>query len=111
MSADASPRYYVKIWAILLVLLVISIVGPMFGIKFVTLVTAFGIAIVKAAIVASKFMHLNIEKKYVSYMLIAMLLMMALFFAGTAPDVMKADGQNWKKVPSTIQSMPSHQEH
>ena len=35
-------RHYVKIWAILCVLLAVSIIGPMFGIRLVTLVTAFG---------------------------------------------------------------------
>ena len=41
-------------------------------------------------------MHLNIEKKYISYMLGTMLMFMLLFFAGTAPDVMKHEGQNWE---------------
>ena len=86
----ASTKDYVKTWAWLLVLLVISILGPELGIKSVTLITAFGIAIVKAYIVANKFMHLNIERKYISYMLIAMLLMVILFFYGVAPDVMLA---------------------
>ena len=39
---------YVKIWAILIVLLAISVAGPMIGIKWVTLLTAFVIATVKA---------------------------------------------------------------
>ena len=39
---------YVRIWAILLVLLIISVLGPMLEIRVVTLFTAFGIAIVKA---------------------------------------------------------------
>ena len=57
------PKYYVKIWVILLVLLTVSIVGPMFGIKWLTLITAFGIALVKAGMVCAYFMHLNIERK------------------------------------------------
>ena len=56
---------YVKIWAILLVLLLISITGPMLEIRVVTLITAFGIAIVKAYIVAKNFMHLDVEKPIV----------------------------------------------
>ena len=62
MGHNVSDQHYVKIWGILLVLLVISICGPMLEIKVVTLITAFGIAIVKAWVVASYFMHLNIEK-------------------------------------------------
>ena len=99
--------HYVKIWAVLLVLLIISILGPIlaphleFGFLkawMITLMTAFGIAVVKAYLVAANFMHLNIEKKYISYMLATMLMFMLLFFAGTAPDVMKHEGQNWKNV-------------
>jgi caa(3)-type oxidase subunit IV len=104
---DDGPAHYVKIWAVLLVLLIISILGPIlaphleFGFLkawMITLITAFGIAIVKAYLVAANFMHLNIEKKYISYMLATMLMFMLLFFAGTAPDVMKHKGQNWENV-------------
>jgi hypothetical protein len=45
----------------------------MFGNKILTLITAFGIAIVKALIVAAFFMHLNVEKKYIWYVLLTML--------------------------------------
>jgi len=88
---------YVKIWAILVVLLVISITGPMIGIKWVTLLTAFGIAIVKAYLVVMNFMHIGATKRFVPYLVIICLLFMLLFFAGVAPDVMKAAGKNWSK--------------
>jgi caa(3)-type oxidase subunit IV len=94
--------YYVKIWALLLVLLVISIAGPMLGNKVLTLITAFGIAVVKALIVAAFFMHLNVEKKFVWYMLFAMLLAVVMFFLGTAADVMKYDGSHWTKPSSYL---------
>jgi len=99
--------YYVRIWAILLVLLIASILGPIlaphleFGFLeawMITLMTAFGIAVVKAYLVASHFMHLNIEKRYITYMLATMLTLMLLFFAGVAPDVMEHKGQNWENV-------------
>lgn len=102
-----SPEVYVRIWGILLVLLVISIVGPMFGIRVVTIITAFGIAIVKAMLVASYFMHLNVERKMIWYLLVAMLLTMGLFFAGTSADVMTGGGLRW-----TNQSAQEHiQQH
>jgi caa(3)-type oxidase subunit IV len=90
------PKYYVKMWGILLVLLIISIVGPEFGIPLLTLITAFGIALVKAYMVAAYFMHLNTEKRYIHYMLYTMLLFIALFFAGVCVDVMRTKGENWE---------------
>jgi caa(3)-type oxidase subunit IV len=89
---------YIKIWAILLGLLVVSVAGPMLGIQAVTLITAFGIAVVKAYLVAKNFMHINLEKKFVTYLIVTSLVFMLLFFAGTAPDVMKSYGTGWEKV-------------
>jgi hypothetical protein len=70
----------------------------MIGIKAITMITAFGIAVVKAVIVAQEFMHLKLEKKYITYMLLTMLMLMFLFFFAVAPDVMKSEGQNWVKT-------------
>jgi caa(3)-type oxidase subunit IV len=94
-GADHGPGFYIKIWALLLALLIVSIVGPMFGEVWITLVTAFGIAVVKAGIVAAYFMHLNIEKRYIWYLLYAMVLFMGLLFMGVAPDVLRHAGTNW----------------
>ncbi len=92
---------YVKIWAILLVLLVVSVAGPFVGIQIVTLLTAFGVAIVKAYLVVKNFMHIDIAAKYVTYFVVTALVFMFLLFAGAAPDVMKPAGRNWEK-PSWI---------
>jgi caa(3)-type oxidase subunit IV len=99
-GAHHAPAYYVKIWALLLALLIVSIMGPMLGNKVLTVITAFGIAIVKALIVAAFFMHLNIEKRYVWYMLFGMLAMVTLFWFGVAADINKFEGRNWTKVSS-----------
>lgn len=97
--AHAHHRNYVKIWAILLGLLVISVVGPMTGIRVVMLITAFGVALVKAYMVAKNFMHLDIEKPIVHWVLAVALALMVLMFAGLAPDVMRDKGAHWKKGP------------
>jgi caa(3)-type oxidase subunit IV len=96
---------YVKIWAILLGLLIVSVLGPMIGIQAVTLITAFGIALVKAYLVAKNFMHINVEPKFIVYLMSTMLVFMLLLFAGAAPDVMKFSGTNWKK-PEVVQGAP-----
>lgn len=92
------PSFYVKIWAILTVLFAISVAGPMLGIKIVTILTAFGIAIAKAYLVCAYFMHLNIQRRWVVYLELAVLGMVLLFWFGVAPDVMKHEGQNWENV-------------
>ena len=88
---------YVKIWAILVALLCVSVAGPFFGVKIVTLITAFGIAIVKAYLVAKNFMHINLEKRFIAYLVATALVFMLLFFAGVSPDVMKKEGTQWEK--------------
>lgn len=97
-------RHYVKIWAILLVLLVVSVLGPFIGVPVVTLMTAFGIAVVKAYLVAKHFMHLNIQPKYIVYLLVAGLTFIGLFFAGVAPDVMAHDGQRWENLAAKAET-------
>jgi caa(3)-type oxidase subunit IV len=89
---------YVAIWAALCVLLVVSVIGPMVGIRLLTLITAFGIAIVKAYMVCRYFMHLNVEKTWVVYILGFMLALMLVFFGGVAPDVLEHEGQGWQKT-------------
>ena len=65
--------------------------------RSVTLLTAFGIALVKAYLVVKHFMHIGHTPKFVPYLLTACLVFMLLFFAGTAPDVMNDTGSNWEK--------------
>jgi caa(3)-type oxidase subunit IV len=112
-AAHSHPNY-VKIWAILLGLLAVSVAGPFIGIKLVTLITAFGIAIVKAYMVAKNFMHLNVEPRYVVYLVATMLVFMFLLFAGVSPDVMKFDGANWHKPKvstSLVDEASAHSAH
>lgn len=92
---------YVKIWAILVVLLIVSVLGSMSHIREVVLIAAFGVAIVKAYLVAKNFMHVNVEKRWVPYLLIVCLLFVVILFAGVAPDVMKHSGLHWVNPPVT----------
>lgn len=92
------PRDYIRIWGILVVLLVISVLGPLAEIRLLTLVTAFGIALVKAYLVCKHFMHLNVQPKVVGYFLSTGLVLLALLIAGVAPDVLNHEGRNWVNV-------------
>lgn len=96
--AERVHRNYVTIWAMLCALLVVSILGPLVGIRMLTLVTAFGVAILKAFLVAKHFMHLDIEKRWVAYVLLAMIAFIVVMFAGISPDVMKHDGLLWENT-------------
>jgi caa(3)-type oxidase subunit IV len=98
MSAEPHVHHpnYVKIWAILVALLLVSMLGSMSGIRWVVLVAAFGVAVVKAFLVAKNFMHINVEKRWVPYLLATCLLFMVILFAAVAPDVMKHSGRNWE---------------
>ncbi len=107
----------VKIWGILLVLLIVSVLGPELKIQWLTLVTAFGIAIVKAYLVVKHFMHLTVEKKFVGYLLITMLALMLIFVGGVSPDVLKHEGQRWENtaakewVEKGLKEMGEHGAH
>jgi caa(3)-type oxidase subunit IV len=87
---------YVKVWAVLVVLLAVSVLGSLTSIRWLILITAFGVAVVKAYLVAKNFMHVTIEKRFVPYLLVTCLVFMALLFAGVAPDVMKHSGLHWE---------------
>ena len=95
--AEHGYNYYVKIWVYLMILLVISIVGPAFEIMWLTLITAFGVAAVKALMVASWFMHLNTEKRYIWLLLISALIFLFGLYVGVAPDIQNNDGASWTR--------------
>ena len=90
--------HYVKVYAALLGLFMISVAGPILEIWWLTLITAFGIAVVKASMVVKFFMHLDLERRFVHYFLAVSLLFMFLFFFAVAPDVMNHRGTNWENV-------------
>ena len=96
--SDAHHINYKKIYFTLLILLVISVVGPFFGVLWLTLLTAFGIALVKANLVIQNFMHLKWEKRIMKWMLLTSLLLMFLMVAGVSSDVMNHEGRNWQNV-------------
>ena len=98
--------HYKKIWMILCGLLFVSVAGPEVA-EFMpegnarvmlVLLTAFGIAFVKAYMVMKHFMHLDVERPVVWYILTTSVVFMVLFFAGVSPDVMNHDGSRWENV-------------
>ena len=86
---------YVQIWAILVALLIVSVAGSLSSIRGVVLIAAFGVAVVKAYLVAKNFMHVTVEKRFVPYLLLIMIAFVVILIAGVAPDVMKHSGLRW----------------
>ncbi|MBK1878555.1 cytochrome C oxidase subunit IV family protein [Pelagicoccus mobilis] len=110
MASHSHPSY-LKIYIMLLVLFVISVAGPEIAdiMKLegatrliLVLITAFGIALVKAYYVLAYFMHLKFEKIYAPYILLSMVALLFVFFFGTATDAMKSEGHNWEKTPIVL---------
>jgi caa(3)-type oxidase subunit IV len=93
---------YLKVWAILVALLVVSVLGSMSHTRKIVLIAAFGVAVVKAALVAKNFMHVTVEKRWVPYLLVLCLLFIVILFAGVSPDVMRHSGLHWSN-PSANQ--------
>ena len=95
-NEHSHPDYW-QIYKWLLVLFVVSVLGPFLfpEIKTIVLLTAFGIAIVKALLVVSNFMHLNTERKYIWHLFMICLVFLFVLFSAVAPDVMNKRGQNW----------------
>ncbi len=107
-AAHADHPNYIQIYVILLVLFATSVAGPMVGIPWLTLITAFGIAIVKAYLVCANFMHLKTEQRMISMILLGMLMLLGLMVAGVAPDVMSHSGHRWEKTVKVEIPPPPH---
>jgi len=109
---DAHHINYKKIYFTLLALLAVSIIGPEFGIVWVTLVTAFGIALVKTQLVVNNFMHLKWEKRIMKWVLTTSLVLMGLMMAGVSVDILNHEGNNWENVAAQAaveRGLPGHE--
>ncbi|MEW6281216.1 MAG: cytochrome C oxidase subunit IV family protein [Candidatus Eremiobacterota bacterium] len=78
---------YVATWAGLVALLGASLVAAWLNHKLLALGMIFGIAVVKAIMVAANFMHLKYEPRLVAGMVLFGLLCALFFFSGVYPDI------------------------
>lgn len=108
--AETHHPNYTRIYFTLLVLLAISVAGPLVGIKWVTILSAFGIAIVKATMVINNFMHLKWERRIAKYVLAASGALLLLFYYGVAPDIQFHRGEHWTNdaaLAATARGIPT----
>jgi len=99
-SHTQHPNYF-RVWAVLVALLLVSVLGSFSHIRQVVLIAAFGVAIIKAYLVAKNFMHVTVEKRWVPYLLVLCLVFIMILFAGVSPDVMKHSGLHWTNPSAT----------
>jgi caa(3)-type oxidase subunit IV len=107
--------HYVRIWAILVALLLVSYFGPMVAMKFgwhwLLLTTAFGVAVIKAYMVAKNFMHINVEQPIIHFMMITGVALMVLLYGAVSPDIQRGAGQHWQKDAGFHHSFTTSKPH
>ncbi|MDP6450166.1 MAG: cytochrome C oxidase subunit IV family protein [Lentisphaeria bacterium] len=79
---------YIRIWAILLVLLIVSLGIGMIGYQFFAVWMIITIAIVKALMVTAYYMHLLWEPKWLWLTVGFALLCLIFLFLGVFPDIL-----------------------
>ena len=91
MSDESAPRRrhpnYVLLWVILVAALGVSMLMGEMQLPVVTIVLIFSVAIAKAYIVASYYMHLAFEPVFVVAMILAGLICLYILFIGLVPDI------------------------
>ena len=78
---------YVAIWGVLVAALVVSIMLGEMEVPVITAVLIFSVAIAKAYIVASYYMHLAYEPFFVVLIMITGLACLYALFVGLVPDI------------------------
>jgi caa(3)-type oxidase subunit IV len=93
-SAHAHPsdRSYVVIWAILLAALGGSLALGMLGHVTAAIVAIFAVAVVKAALVLFRFMHLRDEPRWVRRIVWGALAVVVVLWVGLVPDIVLVYG-------------------
>lgn len=95
MSHDNHDATYIRIWAVLLAALFISLGIGLYTTSNVAIGLIFAIAAVKAWLVVSRFMHMNREPRFLQLVLVGAVAAVACFFIGVFPDVARA----WSVIP------------
>jgi caa(3)-type oxidase subunit IV len=78
---------YVRIWLILVALLTVSLVLGFVGFARTAVVLIFAIAVIKAWLVASYYMHLRFEPRWLTILILSALLCVIVLFVGLLPDI------------------------
>ena len=82
-----SPKNYVQIWIVLVVLLSVSMLFGLLKSATIATVLIFGVAFIKATLVIAYFMHLKVEYIWIKIFFSFGLLCAVFFFIGVYPDI------------------------
>lgn len=86
MSSHHEHPNYIMTWFVLVVLLGASLAVASLS-KTLAVILIFGVAILKAVIVAANFMHLRFEPVWLSAAVVFSLCCLGFFWFGVAPDI------------------------
>ncbi len=94
MSQTAAHEHpnYIALWGVLLALLFAGIGAGFLGNHVLAAVLVFGVAFVKAWIVAMNYMHLQFEPKLVKIVVLGAICIVFLVFVGLVPDIVYVYG-------------------
>ncbi|MEK7866397.1 MAG: cytochrome C oxidase subunit IV family protein [Planctomycetota bacterium] len=87
-------RQYFILWLILLALLAAGVLFAYVDIPVLANVLVFGVAVAKAIIVLSNYMHLRWEPRFITLALLGALSCILVLFLLTYPDMVLRDGWN-----------------
>jgi caa(3)-type oxidase subunit IV len=90
---NARERRYVILWAVLVGALLASLALGALGASGLVVACVFGVALVKAYLVAAHFMHLSHEPRFVKLVIVGALAVIAIFYFGLVPDVVWVFGR------------------
>ena len=91
-GTEARHVNYVRVWIVLIVALLVSLVLATVNLEHVAAAIIFAIAVVKALIVAGYYMHLKFEPRFVVLTAVAGVVTLGVLFFGLFYDIARVYG-------------------
>lgn len=97
-SVPDLERKYKRMFVILAVLPMLSVAAYLTGIRPLAIFTAIVVILFSTFFATTTFMHINVEPRFVPYLVLLCFSFSLLFLFMVAPDVMMHKGQQWVNV-------------
>lgn len=92
MAETQKHPNYVGIWIALVVLFVLSVGAGFLGETRIAITGIFALAIIKAFLVISYYMHLRFEARWMRILMLSVLVLVGILFVGLVPDILYVYG-------------------